>query len=172
MSDFDRFSTYWNETADAMFYRIHTSKGPMLTETELNAMWRQEIDKRFFSQGLVHEATVFLEELSQKAPALCDSLTDKLRHMHFELGAKGDELIKNGAMMAGAGAGLVASLTGKNAVLRLLFAGASAVLLGQGIRGMAGEVADATPASLAEKVKELAEASLQEFRLLFDAESA
>lgn len=79
MTDFEMFSKHWNNAIYGLVGRVKQSSRPVLTNREINEMWREELlDNRFHAAGIPSEAKAFLTELYERRPAQARQLDEIL----------------------------------------------------------------------------------------------
>lgn len=126
MSDFEKFSQYWNEAVNGLVYGIRSAPAGPLTKDQVQELWTEELlNKRFFSQGVLHGARTFLDELESREPETAEKVRQQLRQSTMPFGLDGGEI----ALTAGgAGASALAGMKTKNGPLKALFLAVSAGL--------------------------------------------
>ena len=126
MSDFEKFSQYWNEAVNGVVYGIRSAPTGPLTKDQVQQIWTEELlNKRFFSQGVLHGARTFLDELESREPETAEMVRQQLRQSTMPFGLDGGEI----ALTAGgAGASALAGLKARKGPWKALFLAISAGL--------------------------------------------
>ena len=168
MSDFERFENYWQETIDAIYYRMRNTDGIMLTREAAGKLWREEINKRFFSRDIIHGATTFLDDLKQRCPELGAKVESALLDVP-ELGSGKEDFIKSGATVAAGAVGLLSSVAniGIPKTIRVVEAFAGVGFAMVGVAKTAKQVNNNSPYNLAKEINRISNERLIQFAALF-----
>lgn len=126
MSNFERFSQYWNEAVNGLVYGINSAPAGILTKDQVQQIWTEELlNKRFFSQGVLHGSRTFLDELESQEPETAKKVRERLQQSVMPFGLDGSEIVLTAG---GAGASALAGLKTKKGPLKALFLAVSAGL--------------------------------------------
>ena len=126
MSNFERFSQYWNEAVNGLVYGINCAPAGILTKDQIQQIWTEELlNKRFFSQGVLHGSRTFLDELESQEPETAKKVRERLQQSDMPFGLDGSEIVLTAG---GAGASALAGLKTKKGPLKALFLAVSAGL--------------------------------------------
>ena len=119
MSNFERFSQYWNEAVNGLVYGINCAPAGILTKDQIQQIWTEELlNKRFFSQGVLHGSRTFLDELESQEPETAKKVRERLQQSVMPFGLDGSEIVLTAG---GAGASALAGLKTKKGPLKALF---------------------------------------------------
>lgn len=159
MSDFEKFSQYWNEAVNGLVYGIHSAPAGPLTKEQVQQIWTEELlNKRFFSQGVLHGARTFLDELEGRSPETAEKVRQQLLQSTMPFGLDGSGI----ALTAGgAGASALAGLKTRKGPLKALLLAVSA---GLAAHAVAKGVSQGGKTNLTQSVEQEAARQLETYR--------
>lgn len=164
MSDFEKFSEYWEQAVNGLVYRVNALSSPVVTHSQIQTIWHEELlTRRFLSTGLKHGARVFLDELVERNPKAAAAIGQTLRASVMPVGAETAN-IAGSACVTAAGIGLanVEKLPTPIKAASLVISSVFAVKTTQGIlQGNKGK--------LAEEIEKEAARQLEAYRALLEA---
>lgn len=164
MSDFEKFSEYWEQAVNGLVYRVDALSGPVVTRSQIQTIWHEELlTRRFLSTGLKHGARVFLDELAGRNPKAAAAVEQALRASVMPVGAETVN-IAGSACVAAAGIALanVEKIPEGVKMLALAVSGLFAVKTTQeSLQGSKGR--------LAEEIEKEAARQLEAYRALLEA---
>ena len=159
MSNFERFSQYWNEAVNGLVYGINCAPAGLLTKDQVQQIWTEELlNKRFFSQGVLHGSRTFLDELESQEPETAMKVRERLQQSVMPFGLDGSEIVLTAG---GAGASALAGLKTKKGPLKALFLAVSA---GLAAGAVARGVSRGGKAALTRAVKQEAARQLEAYQ--------
>lgn len=135
MSDFQKFSQYWNEAVNGLVYGIRSAPAGPLTKEQVQKIWTEELlQKRFFSQGVLHGARTFLDEIELREPETAEKVREQLQGSVMPFGLDGGKIaLSAGGASASALAGLKTKKGPLKALLLTLSAGLTACAVFKGV---------------------------------------
>lgn len=90
MTDFEKFSQYWEQAVNGFAYRIGSETNPVLTHTRVQAIWKEELlEKRFLSTEVKHGSRLFLDELEKERPKVAELVIQRLNASEMPFGVEG-----------------------------------------------------------------------------------
>ena len=126
MSDFEKFAQYWNEAVNGLVYGIRSAPAGPLTKEQVQKIWTEELlNKRFLSQGVLHGARIFLDEIEVREPNTAEKIREQLQKSVMPFGLDGGGIV---VTAGGAGASALMGLKAKNGPLKALLLALSAGL--------------------------------------------
>ena len=163
MTDYQKFAEYWNEAVNGLVYRIKTASTPVLTEKQVQDIWRDELlTRRFFSEGVYHGSKLFLDDLATRESEMAEQIKTQLQNSRLSLGMSGAAMTGKaggalGALAAGAG-------SKKTSSKALLLSAAAALLY-----SAAKEASQGSKGALLKAVEDETTAQLCAYHRLFQA---
>ena len=164
MTDYQKFAQYWHEAVNSLVYRIKTASTPVLTEKQVQDIWREELlFNRFFSEGVYHGSKLFLDDLAAREPERAAQIRAQLQDSRLSLGMSGAAMTGKaggalGALAAGAG-------SKKTSLKALMLSAAAALFI-----SAAKEASQGSKSSLLKAVKDETAAQLRTYQRLLQAE--
>lgn len=158
MSEFERFSQYWQDAVHGLAGRMTNSEKAVFTQRELNEWWQEElVGNRFLSPR--DEAGDFLKDLRQRDYDAARRVEDMLWNSRLDVGMA-PELCAVKALGAAAAFSLSAGGRSRHPMWRLLSGTVGVVLAGT----TACDVAAASKNQLMKRVAAAAQEQLETFR--------
>lgn len=171
MTDFEIFSKHWNNAIYGLVGRMKKSVQPVLTEKEINVMWREELlTNRFHARGIPSEAKAFMDELYERRPVTARKVNDMISKSVLHAGLNGWQCAAKAAGAVSTAALALGSFEKKNimnSVLKTAAGAASVTFTG----AAAVDLVNAGKDKLARDIVKQARGQLEVYRPLFENSS-